>query len=91
MQRHGSLPPAQLAADLPVGAGDAVVRVIHIDKEEGVTPGIGAEHLHGGCPMCAATFGVVEGVAKVVVHLHVLRLRGEACCRQQEAHGKKDV
>ena len=83
MQGQRELAEAELTRDLPVGRGDALALIVHIDEEEGIPPAIGAEELHGRGELGALGLVLaVELAPEVVVELNVLCLRSEGS--QQE-------
>ena len=72
----------ELARNLPVGSGDAIALIVNVNKQERAAQSVGLEHLDSGCHAGAAAQVAVDGVAQVVVQLHVLsrhRHRRQQC------------
>ena len=88
MQGQRELAEAELTRDLPVGRGDALSLIVHIDEEEGIPPAIGAEELHGRGELGALGLVLaIELAPEVVVELNVLCL----CPEGSQEEYKRDT
>lgn len=93
VSEEGRVAELEFARDFPVGQSNALSAIVHIHKEESVTPLVRVEHLNSGGEV--GTFStrnaliLVQMTTEIVVELDVLRLNCYACGEEESSEKEK--